>query len=205
MLVPLTVSVWRFNTRVNNKNCKRMDKANRKWKILYKCIKAGSICCVPIPPPPTCCTHTTHTQTQTQTHTHTDTHTPTHTRIPLDEDGELDPDGVAALADADGLQHAWVAELVHHHLLLELHGGLGRVGLHAPHKVRVAPAANTHTTFIYLFIEGLQPSQPAQGHFRAFHKFKSHTKSWIYLFIYVFIELIAQSNRTGSPQGFSLN
>ena len=41
MLVPLTIWVWRFNTIFKQKE-KRMDKNNRKLKILYKCIKANS-------------------------------------------------------------------------------------------------------------------------------------------------------------------
>ena len=40
MLVPLTVSIWRFNTRFKKNVYKRQDKNNRKLKILYKCIKA---------------------------------------------------------------------------------------------------------------------------------------------------------------------
>ena len=39
MLVPLSVSVWRFNTRFLQTE-KRMDKNNRKLTILYKRIKA---------------------------------------------------------------------------------------------------------------------------------------------------------------------
>ena len=38
MLVPLTISVWRFNTGLKKKRKKEWAKSNRKLKILYKCI-----------------------------------------------------------------------------------------------------------------------------------------------------------------------
>ena len=40
MLIPFSVSVWHFNTRLKEKERKRMDKNNRNLKILYKFIKA---------------------------------------------------------------------------------------------------------------------------------------------------------------------
>ena len=43
MLVLLTVSVWRFNTRLKN-IYKRMDKNNRKLNILHECINAKYQC-----------------------------------------------------------------------------------------------------------------------------------------------------------------
>ena len=42
MLVPLTVLIWRFNTRFFLNIKKSMDKNNHQLKILYKCIKANT-------------------------------------------------------------------------------------------------------------------------------------------------------------------
>ena len=46
MVVPLTILVWRFNTRLKNIK-KRTDKSNRKLKIYINAIPVpnGSICC----------------------------------------------------------------------------------------------------------------------------------------------------------------
>ena len=56
-----------------------------------------------------------------------------------DEVGELVADGVAELADADGLEHAGVAELLEHHAHLVGHGPLAVVGLDAADEPGLAP------------------------------------------------------------------
>jgi hypothetical protein len=58
--------------------------------------------------------------------------------LPENEICELDTDGISSTADANGLEHTGVSQLIENKLVLECAGALGFVGFDTSHEVRLA-------------------------------------------------------------------